>query len=337
METSHNVNLERRSVVLRALISATLTVLLPFATTASAQVEYPNKPIRLVVPYPAGGGSDIGARILAESLARTLKSQVVVENRAGAGGNIGGEYVAKSQPDGYTLLFGAMANLAINPHLYKDMRYVPERDFTPIAEVFYANHVIVASPNSGFNSFDQFLQATKKSPAKYTYASGGTGTSTHVLAEMFTDATKTKLVHVPYKGNGPALVDVMAGQVDLMFDQVPNSAKYIAAKKVTALAVTSKQRLSEFPDVPTVTELGYPQLTISSWSGLFGPAKLPPEIVSKLAEATRQALADPDVANRLEKAGATPSFRAPDGMRSLLQTDAKRFKGIVERADIRLN
>lgn len=302
---------------------------------ASAQDPYPSKPIRLVVAYAAGGGTDVAARIFAESLSRVLGSPVIVENKVGASGNIGGDFVAKAPADGYTLLFGAMANLAINPYLYKDMSYSPERDFTPIAQVFDTNHVVVAGPSSKLTSFKQMVTEAKANPGKLTYASAGAGSSTHIVAELVAQATGIKMVHVPYRGNGPALVDVMSGQVDLMFDQVPNSTPFVASKKINALAVTSAKHLPAMPEVPTVTELGYPQLEISSWTGLFGPARLPATVVSKLNDATNRALADPETRAKLEKAGAIPTQSTPQAMAKLLQNDSKRFGALVQKAGIK--
>lgn len=303
--------------------------------SVAAQDIYPSKPIRLVVAYAAGGGTDVAARIFAESLSRVLGTPVIVENKAGASGNIGGDFVAKAPADGYTLLFGAMANLAINPYLYKDMAYAPERDFTPITQVFDTNHVVVAGPLSGITSFKQMLSKGQSNPGKLTYASAGAGSSTHVVAELVAQATGIRMVHIPYRGNAPALVDVMSGQVDLMFDQVPNSAVFVATKKVNALAVTSAKRLSAMPDVPTVAELGYPQLEISSWTGLFGPSKLPAIVVSKLNSGSNKALADPDTRARLEKAGAIPTPSTPELLAKLLQSDSKRFGALVQRAGIK--
>jgi|APAra7269097235_1048549.scaffolds.fasta_scaffold00769_13 tripartite-type tricarboxylate transporter receptor subunit TctC len=323
---------------LRTFSSAWLALVAALALSAPcahAEQPYPAKPIRLVVAYAAGGGTDVAARIFAESLSRVLQRPVFVENKAGASGNIGGDFVAKASPDGYTLLFGAMANLAINPHLFKDMPYAPERDFIAIAQVFDTNHVIVAGPKSKISSFNQLVTDARANPGKLTYASAGAGTSTHVVAELFAQATGTRLTHIPYRGNGPALVDVMSGQVDLMFDQVPNSAPYVAASKVTALAVTSAKRLPSMPEVPSVAEVGYPQLVTSSWTGLFAPAGLPAPIVAKLNEATGKVLADPDTRAKLEKAGAIPTYTSAEAMAKLLRNDSKRFGALVQKAGIK--
>jgi tripartite-type tricarboxylate transporter receptor subunit TctC len=333
VNASDSTRVARPSLVRRTIVACAACLTLG---AAMAQ-DYPSRPIRLVVAYAAGGGTDVAARIVAESLAKVLQSPVFVENKAGASGNIGGDFVAKSAPDGYTLLFGAMANLAINPHLFKDMPYVPERDFTPIAEVFDTSHVIVAGPGPKITSFGQLVTEARANPGKLTFASAGGGTSTHVVGELFAQATGTSLRHIPYRGNGPALIDVMSGQVDLMFDQVPNSTPYISTRKVAALAVTSEKRLASLPDVPTVGELGYPQLTISSWTGLFAPAHLPPGIVTRLNEATSKVLANPETRAKLEKVGAMPTYSTAAAMSKLLQSDSKRFGALVQRAGIKLD
>jgi len=197
--------------------------------------------------------------------------------------------------------------------------------------------VIVAGPGPKITSLGQLVTEARANPGKFTFASAGGGTSTHVVGELFAQATGTSLRHIPYRGNGPALVDVMSGQVDLMFDQVPNSAPYIATRKVAALAVTSEKRLGSLPDVPTVGELGYPQLVTSSWTGLFAPAHLPPSIVAKLNDASSKVLANAETRAKLEKVGAMPMYSSAEAMSKLLQSDSKRFGALVQRAGIKLD
>lgn len=301
---------------------------------AFAQAAYPNKPIKLVVAYAAGGGTDVAARIVAEGLARELKQPVVVENKVGASGNIGGQYVATAPADGYTLLFGAMANLAINPHLFKGMPYAPEKDFAPVSKVFDTSHVIVAGPGSDIKSFDRLIKLPRISPKKYSFASAGPGTSTHIVGELFSNAVGVQLLHVPYKGNAPALVDVMGGQVDLMFDQVPNSAPHVASGKVQALAVMSKTRLNSMPGIPTVVELGYPQLVASSWTGLFAPARTPQPVIEVLNKALAKVLAQAETRARLDKVGAVAGRSSPAEMAKLLADDSRRFGELIRKANI---
>jgi tripartite-type tricarboxylate transporter receptor subunit TctC len=318
----------------RTILAGLLLSLAAPAAFAQASA-YPAKPVRLVVAYAAGGGTDVAARIVAEALSRELGQQVFVENKVGASGNIGGTYVAKAPADGYTLLFGAMANLAINPHLYKDMPYVPEKDFAPIGKVFDTSHVIVASPTSEIKSFESLVKLGRQNPKKYTYASAGAGSSTHIVAELFAHATGMQLVHIPYKGNGPALIDVIGGQVDLMFDQVPNSAPHVATGKVRALAVMSRGRLDSMPAVPTVTELGFPQVVASSWTGLFAPADTPAVVVETLNRAMAKVLAAPETRQKLDKVGAVAGHSSPAEMAKLLADDSRRFGDLIRRAGIK--
>jgi tripartite-type tricarboxylate transporter receptor subunit TctC len=324
-----NPHLKRRAVL------AQLALSLAAPAAFGQQSNYPAKPIRLVVAYAAGGGTDVAGRIVAEALSRELGQQVFVENKVGASGNVGGNFVAKAPADGYTLLFGAMANLAINPFLFKDMPYSPEKDFTPIGKVFDTSHVIVASPSSAIKTWDDLLKLPKQSPGKFTYASAGSGTSTHIVAELFANAAGEQLTHVPYKGNGPALIDVMSGQVDLMFDQVPNSAPHVSTGKIKPIAVMSRSRLDTMPNVPTVVELGMPQVVASSWTGLFAPPNLPAAMVTQLNRALGKVLADAEVKAKMAKVGAVVDHSSPAEMAKLLSDDNKRFGELVRKAQIK--
>jgi tripartite-type tricarboxylate transporter receptor subunit TctC len=327
-----SAGLARRSFVVRTIA---LAAALPASALRAQTSDFPNKPIRLVVAYAAGGGTDAAARVFAEAMTRELGQTMYVENRVGASGNIGGNFVAKARPDGYTLLFGAMANLAINPYLFKDMPYAPEKDFASIGKVFDTPHVIVAGPSSEIKSFDSLLKLARQSPKKYTYASAGAGTSTHIVAELFAHTVGVNLTHIPYKGNGPALIDVMGGQVDLMFDQVPNSAPSILGGKVNGLALMAAARLPSLASVPSVAELGYPQLATSSWTGLLAPAGLPADVVAALNRATNKVLADPDVKQRFDKLGALPTPSAPGDLSRLLASDSQRFGALIKSASIK--
>ena len=319
----------------RRTVLAQLAAALASPAAFAQQTAYPGKPVRLVVAYAAGGGTDVAGRIVAEALSRELGQQVFVENKVGASGNVGGAFVAKAPADGYTLLFGAMANLAINPFLFKDMPYAPEKDFAPVGKVFDTSHVIVASPSSAIRSWDDLLRLPKAAPGRFTYASAGAGTSTHIVAELFANAAGIQLTHVPYKGNGPALIDVMSGQVDLMFDQVPNSAPHVAGGKVKPLAVMSKTRLDTMPNVPTVVELGMPQVVASSWTGLFVPAHTPQPVVAQLNRAMGKVLADPDTRAKMAKVGAVADHSSPAEMARLLADDSRRFGELVRKANIK--
>lgn len=304
--------------------------------TAQAQGAYPNRPIRMVVPFPPAGAADLGARVVAEALTGSLKQSVVVDNRPGANGNIGADNTAKSAPDGYTVLFAPMSTLTINPHIYAKMPYSVERDLAPVAKIFDTALVIEANPSLGFKTLNDFIAYAKKNPGKLSYASGGNGSSTHLAGELFKNATGTDLVHIPYKGNGPALADVLGGSVNVMFDQVVSSAQHIGSGKLTALAVTSPMRQPLLPNVPTARELGYPQLEMSAWQAIMVPAGTPAPIVDKLAKAVADALADPAVKTRLEGLGATVSVNVgPAGLATVLQEESKRWGQVVAAGKIK--
>lgn len=296
--------------------------------------SYPAKAIRMIVPFPPGGATDAGGRILAEALTTRLKQPVVVENVGGANGGIGAEAVAKSRPDGYTLLFTSMGTLVMNPHIYRSLRLQPLRDLAPVAKVFDTPLVIEARPDRGFKSMDDLIVRARSAPGKLAYASGGNGASSHMASELFQFHTKTQLTHVPYKGNGPALLDLLSGQVDVMFDQVASSQQHIVAGKLRAIAVTSPKRLPGLPDVPTVAELGYPELEMSSWASVTAPAGTPPSVVDVLSSAILAALQDPLVRERFERAGAIVAPGNAQELAALLKAETDRWGKVIKAAGI---
>ena len=277
-----------------------------FATLAHAQTPYPTKPIRIVVPFPAGGTTDILARAVAQRLTETLGQPVVVDNRPGAGGNIGAELVAKAAPDGYTLLMGTVGTHAINASLYAKMPYDHVRDFAPVILVAGVPNVLVINPALPVNSVQELIAYGKANPGKLNFASSGNGTSIHLSAELFKTMTGVQMAHVPYKGSAPALVDLMGGQVQLMFDNLPSALPQIKAGKLKALAVTSAQRSSALPDVPTVIESGLPGFEASSWFGLLAPAGTPKDIIAKLNGEVAKWLATPGSQGKAGRAGRDP-------------------------------
>ncbi|MDB5805928.1 MAG: hypothetical protein JWN73_3250 [Betaproteobacteria bacterium] len=305
------------------------------ALAAQAQEPYPSRPVRMVMPFPPGGAGDAGARVLADGLTAYFRQPVVVDNRPGANGNIGADNIAKSAPDGYSILFAAMGTMTINPFIYAKMPFVVERDLTPVAKVFDTALVIEAHPSTGLKSLKELIDYAKKNPGKLSYASGGNGSSTHMGGELFKHFTGTDLVHIPYKGNGPALTDVLGGNVGVMFDQVASSAQYINAGRLTAFAVSSPKRQASIPNVPTARELGYPQLEMSSWSAVVAPAGTPQAIIDKLAKAIDTVLAEPAVKQRMEALGATVSPSTPAELGNLLAEDSRRWKQVVAAAKIK--
>ena len=286
------------------LLKTIATAALALGTTIGmAQTPYPDRPIRVVVPYPAGGITDIVARAIAQRLTETLGTAVVVDNRAGAGGTIGAEYVARSAPDGYTLFIGTSATHGTNPSTYKNLKYNPTTDFAPILLAATAPLVISINPNIPARTLPQFIDYLKANPGKVNYASTGTGGSVHLTTELFGLKTGTKMTHVAYKGSAPALSDLMGGHVQVMFDNVPSALPLAASGKVRALAVTGLTRSSLAPELPTVSESVVPGFESSSWIALYAPAKTPPAILAKLNTAANQALKDPGLLETYRKSG----------------------------------
>jgi tripartite-type tricarboxylate transporter receptor subunit TctC len=289
-----------------------LATLLPIA--ASAQSGWPSKPVRIVVPFAAGGTTDILARAMAPELQRAFGQPFVVENRAGAGGNNGANEVAKAAPDGHTLLMGTVGTHAINASLYTKMPYDHVKDFVPITLVAGVPNVLVVNPanaqKNGIDSVGGLVRYAKANPGRLNMASSGNGTSIHLSGELFKSMTGTFMLHLPYGGSGPALIDLMSGNTDLMFDNLPSSLPHIRSGKLKALAVTSAVRSSALPDLPTVEEAGGPAMKgyeASSWFGLLAPAGTPMEIVNRIQVEAAKALATPAMKERLQSQGAIPS------------------------------
>src|SRR5688500_16407984 len=281
MLTSHSV-IRRRAVL---GLSALLACAGWMSTLAGAQSDYPSRPITLVVPFPAGGSTDLVARLVASGMIKSLGQQVVVENRGGAGGNIGSAAVTRTEPDGYTILMGTVATHALNPALYKKMPYDAVEDFAPISLLALIPNVLVVNPDFPARSVPELVDLLKAHPGEYSYASSGNGTPLHLSGELFKSMAGVAMVHVPYKGAGPALVDVIAGHVPIMFDNLPPSLEQIRAGKLRGLAVTTKERAPSMPDLPTIAET-LPGYETYSWNAFFAPAGAPKDIIAKLNEAS---------------------------------------------------
>ena len=269
--------------------------------------NYPSKPIRLVVPFPAGGPTDIVARPLAVLLGENLKQQVIIDNRGGAGGSIGADLVAKSAPDGYTLLMGTVGTNAINGSLYKQLAYDTIKDFTPIALVASAPVVIVVNPSTNINTLADLVKEAKAKPDTIGFGSAGNGTPGHLTGALFETTSQIKMKHIPYKGSAPAMTDLIGGQIPVMFDPIQSAIAHINSGRVRPLAVTSKNRSPLLPNVPTVAELGYPQFESTAWWAVFGPAKLPPAIAEKLRIETEKVAASAAFRDRLGNLGVLPN------------------------------
>jgi tripartite-type tricarboxylate transporter receptor subunit TctC len=317
---------------MQAFAAALLAAIALVATTpAAAQgASYPTKPVRLVVPFPAGGTTDILARAVAQKLSETWGQQVIVDNRPGAGGNIGSELVAKAPPDGYTLLMGTVGTHAINPSLYAKMPYNHVKDFTPVILVAGVPNVLVVNPSLPVNSVQELIAYGKANPNKLNFASSGNGTSIHLSGELFKTMTGVQMTHVPYKGSAPALTDLIGGQVQLMFDNPPSSLQFIKAGKLRALAVTSLARSQALPDVPTLAESGLPGFEASSWFGVLAPAGTPADIVAKLNGAVAAWLASPAAKEHLAAQGAIAAGGSPDAFVKHIADESAKWAKVVK-------
>ena len=322
------MTLTRRHIITAAAFS-------PFV--AYAQGAWPGKPVRIVVPFAASGTTDILARALAPELQRVFGQPFVVDNKPGAGGNSGSAEVAKAPADGYTLLMGTVGTHAINPSLYPKMPYDAVKDFMPVTLVAGVPNVLVINPAAAqrlsVNNVADFVKALKANPGKLNMASSGNGTSIHLAGELFKSMTGTFMVHLPYRGSGPALIDLMAGNVDVMFDNLPSAMPHIKSGRLKALAVTSAQRSGALPDVPTVEEAGGPLLKgydASSWFGLLAPAGTPADVVNRLQQETAKALASAAMKERLLAQGAIPSGNTPAEFARFIATETAKWARVVK-------
>ena len=311
------------------LAAVALTVGL-WSWPAQAQNEpWPAKPIRLVVPFPPGGAVDLVGRAIGRALAEAIKTQVVIDNRPGAGAMIGTDFVARSAADGYTLLTGSMSALAVNPSLYKSsIRYDPLKDFAPVVLVAQTPGVLAVNPKVAANSVAQLVQLARAKPGM-TYASSGNGNFQHLIGELFKNATGLSLVHVPYKGSAPALTDAIGGQVDMIFDVVPTAAAPIKAGQLRGLAITSAQRSEVLPDLPTMAEAGLKGFEVSSWYGIVAPAGTPPDIVGRLNVVIVRALQTADMRTQLQNVGATPIGSTPAEFAAHLRAENARWAEVI--------
>jgi tripartite-type tricarboxylate transporter receptor subunit TctC len=306
-----------------------------FSVSSLAQ-EYPTKPIKLLVPFPPGGTTDLIARIISEKLSVELGQPVVVDNKPGAGGSIGTEALARSTPDGYTIGMATVSTHAVVPSLYKKPAYDPIKDFAPITKIATVPNVLVAKANSSIADIPSLIKAAKSAPGTLTYASPGAGTIGHLLGEEFQYVAKVELLHVPYRGAGPALNDLLGGQVALMFDNLPTSMPNIVAGKLTALAVASPTRIAQIPSVPTFAEVGLADVNDQAWFGLAAPASTSSAVIAKLNKALKDILASAAMKERLSKLGAIPVGNSPVEFASDIQKELAKAKTLIRVAKIAL-
>jgi tripartite-type tricarboxylate transporter receptor subunit TctC len=304
---------------------------------ARAQGWSPSRPLRFVVPFPPGGATDIVARVMAERLAEQLGQPVVVENRTGAGGNVGVENVVRSPPDGSTLLMGTTGTLTVNPHLYQALGFNPATDLAPISLAFTTDHVLIVHPSVPAQNAAEFLAYARANPGRLSYGSGGSGTSTHTVPELFRSVTRLDLTHVPYRGSAPALNDTVAGNVQLMLDQVPSAIGQIQAGRVRALAVTGPRRSRLLPDVPTMAEIGLAAAEATSWGAVMAPGGTQPAVVERLNAACRDVLALPAVQERLAQAGAEAVSSTPAELAAFIRSETQKWGRVVQEARMTVN
>lgn len=305
--------------------------------TPVAYAAFPDKPIRIVVPFPAGGAVDTVARIVANHLTAAWNSPVIVDNKAGAGGAIGVDAVAKSPNTGYELLLGPIGPLTINPSLYPKLPYDTTRDFDAVVLIAGTPAVLVVQPSMGVDNLPQFLSALKSRPGQLNYGSAGNGNLTHLAAEYFLAQTQTRATHVPYKGSAPAVADFLGGQLDFMFDVVPTALPHVRSGKFKALAVTSLVRSSVLPEVPTLEELGWSGFNITSWWGLVAPKGTPPEVVQAINKEVNRGLQSPAVREALTKLGADPLGGTPEEFAVHIRKELQRWKQVVVQSGAKVD
>ena len=315
------------------LLACLAACLLPFA--ASAQGSYPDRPIRLVVPFAPGGVTDTSGRVIAEALSKRLGQQVIVENKAGASGNIGTQGVAAAPPDGYTLVLGFDGTLVINPHVFPSIPFDTVKDLAPVGKIGDADLIIVAHPSFPAKTLRELIDYSKQDPKGVSYGTSGVGGTPHIAGELLAQQTGAKLVHVPYKGGGQAMADALGGQIPLVFTAVAGAQQHVKSGKLAAIAVSSAKRTSALPDVPTFIESGVPDFVVSSWVGILAPAKTPQPIVDRLNRELNAVLATPEMGEQLGKLGIAATPGTPDAFGAQIRTDLAKYGKVVKAAGIK--
>jgi len=323
--------MKRRTIIIAAACTA-----LALSAASQAQPTWPTKPIRLIFPYSAGGGGDAAARVIANGLAKQLGQPVIVDNRAGANGRIGTEVVARSTPDGYTVLMTAAGPITITPNLEK-VPYDPIKDLVPVGLAVSNDAVLVVHKTFPANTVKEFVELMKRSPGKYSYATAGAGGGPHLAMELFKSRAQIQVEHIPYKGDGPAVSDVIAGHVPIGVNALSSVAPFVRSGDLKAIATMGLVRYPTLPDLPTLSESGYPGFRGGTWLGLFAPAGTPPAVIQKLSEAMRHALQDPATNERLIATGNTPVGDTPDEFRRFIAEESANYARIIKSAQIKID
>jgi len=325
----HAIRFPSRRRLLAAAGAALCLATTAFAQAPAPAPAYPTKPVKLVVPYPPGGPTDIVARLVAQKLSDAMGQQFIIDNRPGAGGNPGAELVARSPADGYTLVVATTAH-AINPSLFKNLGYSLSKDFAPVSQLTSGPLVIVANPQLPAKNVAELIALAKAKPGELNFASSGNGQSTHLSAELFAAMAGVKMNHIPYKGSAPALTDTMGGQTQLMFDTMLSAMPHVKAGKLKALAVTSATRSPVAPDLPTVAESGLPGYEAIAWNGLLAPAGTPPEVLARLSAELKKVLAAPDVKDKFEAQGFAASWNSPEDFGRFMTAEVDKWAKVVK-------
>jgi len=327
------MNTQRLSL---ALCCGALALGMAGPACAAGAPDFPNKAIKLIVPYPPGGGADIFARTMAQAITDRIKQPVVVENKPGANGIIGTEEAARAAPDGYTILLGNIGPNAINQALYENLPYDSVKDFTAVTLIGYTTHVLAVNPKVPAHSVKELIALAKQSPGGLNYASSGQGGSPHLAGELFALMTGTKLAHIPYKGASPGNSDLVAGHVSLTFNTLPPLVSFIKAGQVRALAVTGSKRSPLLPDVPTIAEAGVPGYDVTTWYGIFAPARLPDDITTRLNQLFQQVLSDTAVKTKLEGQGYEVATSTPTEFADLVKSEVDKWQRVVKEANVKI-
>lgn len=321
----------------RRLAQTLLGAVLAVSSVAAHASDWPDRPIRLIVPFPTGGATDVISRLIAESAAKAMNANIIVDNRTGAGGTIGSGEVARSKPDGYTLLFTTSSTHAIAPHLYKSLPYDAEKDFTPIAHLGDAASVLLVNPKVPAQTLPELIEYARAHPDELNYASSGNGTIVHLGTEAFLNQANIVMSHVPYRGTGQAINDMLGGSIHVLLDAIPTGMPYVNSGQLRALAVTGQQRSPLAPDLPTFQESGLPGYESVTWFGLYAPAGLPDEIRDKAYEAFTHAIQDPKVRSRLQTLGVDqPRSTSREEFVSLVREDSARWQGLIQLTGIQI-
>ena len=330
------INKQKRAALRSLIVALSSVACLGAASLGHAQTSYPNRAIRLIVPFVPGGVADTGGRLIADALSKRTNQQIIVENKPGASGNIGTTLVANAEPDGYTILLGFDGTLVINPHVFAKMTFDSVKDFAPIGKIGDAATILVANPKVPVKTLMDVINLSKTSPNGLEFGTSGIGGTPHLAGERLNQITGSKLVHVPYKGGGQALIDVQGGTIPLVYTAVAGAYQHIQNGTIIAIAVSSAERVPSLPNVPTFVESGVPGFVVDSWIGLLAPAKTPQPIVNYLNKELNAALSDPEVKAKLEKLGIIPVIGSPEQFGKVIKDELQQNGAIVKAANIKL-